>query len=483
MWLLPSAVSSVFAPESVCSTKDLASLFPDRVLWLTLSGKPTPRPLSWRGWKTKPWSLLLFGAGTLKTSTGSLGVEAWILSLPGSPALPSPTPADAKESKTSDGSSPTSAELFAKLAPDGCFLKMFSGYSQQMMDGSLEKFSGSWPRAGSMRSGSLYRRPPWVPPTIESESSSWPTPIAAPDAPNLNSNQRNGITSLGGGKQGLAHSRRKQRQLLERSEGRELEGSCGPLADAEYPERRPEEHGRGDPVQRIDGGGKRQVSLEAVSEYAMKKTIGGGQWPTPTRKDSEAAGAFKKRDTLNSMATKKWLSPKQPSGGGQAERTTPGGGLRKLEDQVVTWATPNAHDGRRPGNDVHSTQGGNLNREAATWPTPNARDAKGEDLKSRRGGGKPEPLCGERRAVTSFPPGYDSDEWGEVIEEVPQLAPAVEPGFCVLVDGVAVVVDQGRTDQLRCSGNGVVALQAAVAATILDRRAGAGLIEKSEQSS
>ena len=30
-----------------------------------------------------------------------------------------------------------------------------------------------------------------------------------------------------------------------------------------------------------------------------------------------------------------WLTPKCPSGGGQAERDTPGGGLRKIEDQVL----------------------------------------------------------------------------------------------------------------------------------------------------
>lgn len=42
-----------------------------------------------------------------------------------------------------------------------------------------------------------------------------------------------------------------------------------------------------------------------------------------------------------------------------------------------TWATPTAHDGRRPGADLHSTQGGNLSREAANWPTPAARDHKG----------------------------------------------------------------------------------------------------------
>jgi hypothetical protein len=38
--------------------------------------------------------------------------------------------------------------------------------------------------------------------------------------------------------------------------------------------------------------------------------------------------------------TRMWISPKAPSGGGQEERTTKGGGLRKLEDQAEFWPTP-----------------------------------------------------------------------------------------------------------------------------------------------
>jgi hypothetical protein len=37
-----------------------------------------------------------------------------------------------------------------------------------------------------------------------------------------------------------------------------------------------------------------------------------------------------------------------------------------------SWPTATAHDARRPGPDLKSTQGGNLCREAATWPTPMA---------------------------------------------------------------------------------------------------------------
>lgn len=43
---------------------------------------------------------------------------------------------------------------------------------------------------------------------------------------------------------------------------------------------------------------------------------------------------------------------------------------RRTMELAETWATPNAHDGHRPGADVTSTQRRNLNREAANWPTP-----------------------------------------------------------------------------------------------------------------
>lgn len=45
-----------------------------------------------------------------------------------------------------------------------------------------------------------------------------------------------------------------------------------------------------------------------------------------------------------------------------------------LRGAAEGWATPNAHDGRRPGADIHSTQGRNLCREAAEWATPTAAE-------------------------------------------------------------------------------------------------------------
>lgn len=82
-----------------------------------------------------------------------------------------------------------------------------------------------------------------------------------------------------------------------------------------------------------------------------------------------------------------------------------------------------------------------------------------------------------------FAPGPSDPRWREILGgsldgRLPTLtdeaydcrAPAIKPGVCLLVDGQSLVVDASRADQLRCGGNGVVALQAAVAFVELVRR-------------
>ena len=60
-----------------------------------------------------------------------------------------------------------------------------------------------------------------------------------------------------------------------------------------------------------------------------------------------------------------------------------------------------------------------------------------------------------------YPPGpKDIDEWRSVIERCPYLAPAVESGFRLLAPRLAMVLDEDRAHQLRCTGNGVVPSQA-----------------------
>lgn len=96
-------------------------------------------------------------------------------------------------------------------------------------------------------------------------------------------------------------------------------------------------------------------------------------------------------------------------------------------------------------------------------------------------GPRAQPLAARSRPRDSvgesslFAPGPgDFDGWGRVVADgsFDYRAPAIKPGVRVLADGMSLVVDASRADQLRCSGNAVVPLQAAVAFVELVRRAG-----------
>lgn len=79
----------------------------------------------------------------------------------------------------------------------------------------------------------------------------------------------------------------------------------------------------------------------------------------------------------------------------------------------------------------------------------------------------------ERDSGEIFAPGPgDIDGWNRVIAdgEFDYRAPAIKPGVCRVVNGLAYRVDQYRADRLRCGGNGVVAAQAAAALVELVRR-------------
>jgi len=62
---------------------------------------------------------------------------------------------------------------------------------------------------------------------------------------------------------------------------------------------------------------------------------GCGLLPTATVNDSKnnAPPSQHERNT-KALVAAMWPTPKRPSGGGQMERATPGGGIRKLEDRV-----------------------------------------------------------------------------------------------------------------------------------------------------
>lgn len=76
---------------------------------------------------------------------------------------------------------PNSSDSFAKLNPDGLWLKTYQGFSQATVDGSWETFSETWPQSGSMRNGECFLRPEWEAFIGDEGSSFLPTPTANPN--------------------------------------------------------------------------------------------------------------------------------------------------------------------------------------------------------------------------------------------------------------------------------------------------------------
>ena len=70
-------------------------------------------------------------------------------------------------------------ESFAKLNQSGSWEKMFQGYSQVKMDGSLEEYSEICPKWGMMLHGVLYEQAGPEPYIDEREYSLLPTPLTS----------------------------------------------------------------------------------------------------------------------------------------------------------------------------------------------------------------------------------------------------------------------------------------------------------------
>ena len=66
--------------------------------------------------------------------------------------------------------------LFAQVMPDGLLVKTSKGFSQANLDGSLEKYSQTWPQSGTLSNGLIYRGGLSALPICETESGWLPTP-------------------------------------------------------------------------------------------------------------------------------------------------------------------------------------------------------------------------------------------------------------------------------------------------------------------
>lgn len=113
---------------------------------------------------------------TPEHSTGDLGVDEWIASLPVSPASPSPSPANDAAKTTSGTCGPPPSSAFAWYDRNGRCWRTYQGC---LFTNTSERFSATWPRAGWMRDGACYRRRIAGRLTYGKESLYWPTPVAS----------------------------------------------------------------------------------------------------------------------------------------------------------------------------------------------------------------------------------------------------------------------------------------------------------------
>lgn len=162
------------APDTPASTSASKSPSPDTGLWLSLSGKVTQRPLSWRGWQTRPWIRRLSGTiSDLSTVDRSAG--AFISSLPVIPANPSATPAGgaAKPIRVTYGrTSPVSS---TRSDPSGSGVRMSRGTSLWDFPTSSTAY-GAW---ATRQRRACSQREKLALGTDGAASSSWPTPTAS----------------------------------------------------------------------------------------------------------------------------------------------------------------------------------------------------------------------------------------------------------------------------------------------------------------
>lgn len=174
MWLHVPFMDSASAQESGDSTSQCNSSTGTPIeLWVSLSGVPTQRPFSWRGWKKRPWIKLLSGTIS-QPSIANHSATKWISSLPVSHANRSASLENDKAKPMTDGYGPSSLNTLTLFDPQPYSSKTSPDLDAMDSQTSLEIL----PPSGSMRNGCISQRPTSVPHTNGDDSSSWPTPAA-----------------------------------------------------------------------------------------------------------------------------------------------------------------------------------------------------------------------------------------------------------------------------------------------------------------
>lgn len=327
----------LYVPGLAVSSSDCTSQSPPIELWVTSSGKPSPRPLLWPGWKTRPWIGLLSGT-TLPHSTAAAGVDAWISSLRATRASPSPPPASGLGQKTPGTSGRTSGASSSRCGPSGCSSKTSPGTYRSASTSSTESYRAlvsrlrrdyrARQRQARAMSGSGCSFSP-APSDAHQHSARWPTARAS-NATGADASDREGSATL-------------QTEVMNWST---------PMARLGDNRRSPQAKRWG--CEKRHGGWNLDDQVAAL-------------WPTPAASltnDDEEPETFLARQEVPKV--------KGINGNGAGMPLTV---AAKLSD---AWSTPRASDGAKGGpNQSFGAGGVPLASQTANWGTPTTMDARG----------------------------------------------------------------------------------------------------------
>lgn len=127
MWLHVPSSFSTFSQAQACSAGRFTArsrfLASQAGLWVTLSGKPMLRPLSWPGWRRRAWIRRLYGTISDPSRAGR-GAARWIASLRATRVSPSVSPASVVGKAILATFGPKSVASLRRFNPASCSLRM-----------------------------------------------------------------------------------------------------------------------------------------------------------------------------------------------------------------------------------------------------------------------------------------------------------------------------------------------------------------------
>jgi len=415
MWLHIPSESEVSARALKDSGWELRSPSDDPELWCYASGTAMQQPLSWHGWKDRPWIRLLSGIELTPSQQQSF-TDAWTSSLRAIPANHSVSPDYDWENSTQGTSGPTSS---ASSTSPGRKLSF-------------------WKTSPDIYGWDSDPRRRWE------------------EAVQASANVRGGLRAMGyrleaglftAEEVGTPHERKRLFILAYRTRRglRMLWESlwCNGLVDGSSEEL---EHPEG---QRPGEAGKLQ----------RNRPTNGNCWTGQKLPDPE-------REPLGA----EWINDtRERSAGAAGNGSMPGIGSAQLphaERSSIQAGLRSAEAGRQTGGASGGCGAGNGELGISIGQQHAQRRSLDGHTHAQQ---PPSPGAG----IPLFPPGRtDFEAWARVRELRPDLWPSVESGVRMLADGPSPLVDQYRVEQARCIGNAVVPTEAALAFTVLVIRAG-----------